>query len=82
MDARRACAAAAGLPLGMAIATTGLAQKQAPGELDHAAADPGVACSGEPLFPPLLSSRRSLQQKDAGTRSAQLAEAFRVRGRC
>src|ERR1700737_2714748 len=30
-----------------------LKQQEAPGELDHAAADPGVAGSGEPLFPPL-----------------------------
>jgi len=28
---------------------------EAPGELDHAAADPSVACSGEPLFAPLSS---------------------------
>ena len=30
-----------------------LKPQKAPGELDHAAADPGVAGSGEPLFPPL-----------------------------
>src|SRR5439155_16934246 len=30
-----------------------LKQQEAPGELDHAAADPGIAGSGEPLFPPL-----------------------------
>src|ERR1700732_5549300 len=30
-----------------------LKQQEAPGELDHAAAAPGVAGSGEPLFPPL-----------------------------
>src|SRR6202047_2429641 len=30
-----------------------LKQQEAPGELDHAAANPRVAGSGEPLFPPL-----------------------------
>src|SRR5467141_3918427 len=30
-----------------------LKQQEAPSELDHAAADPSVAGSGEPLFPPL-----------------------------
>jgi len=30
-----------------------LKPQKAPGRLDHAAADPGVAGSGEPLFPPL-----------------------------
>src|SRR5205807_7046203 len=30
-----------------------LKQQKAPGELNHAAADPGVAGSGEPLFAPL-----------------------------
>src|SRR6266480_2137319 len=29
-----------------------LKHQKAPGELDHAAADPGVAGSGEPLFAP------------------------------
>src|ERR1700730_1677306 len=30
-----------------------LKQQEAPAELDHAAADPAIAASGEPLFPPL-----------------------------
>jgi hypothetical protein len=33
-----------------------LKQQKAPGELDHAAADPGVAGFGEPLFPPLRAT--------------------------
>src|SRR3984893_4358703 len=40
-----------------------LKHKKARGELDHAAADPGVAGSGEPLFAPLRAAliRRSCQ---------------------
>src|SRR3984893_12608892 len=40
-----------------------LKPQKAPGELDHAAADPGVAGSGEPLFPPLRAAlvRRARQ---------------------
>src|SRR6201984_256316 len=30
-----------------------LKHQKAPGELNHAAADPGIASSGEPLFAPL-----------------------------
>jgi hypothetical protein len=33
-----------------------LKHQKAPGELDHAAADPGVAGSGEPLFAPLRAA--------------------------
>src|ERR1700694_2766096 len=33
-----------------------LKQQKAPGELDHTAPDPGVAGSGEPLFPPLRAA--------------------------
>ena len=33
-----------------------LKEQKAPGELDHAAADPSVAGSGEPLFPPLRAA--------------------------
>src|ERR1700726_1896561 len=33
-----------------------LKPQKAPGELDHTAADPGVACFGEPLFPPLRAA--------------------------
>src|SRR5580704_5691213 len=33
-----------------------LKQQEAPSELDHAAADPGIAGSGEPLFPPLRAA--------------------------
>src|SRR5216683_7409921 len=40
-----------------------LKQQKAPGELDHAAADPGVAGFGEALFPPLRATlvRRASQ---------------------
>src|SRR5271165_2964934 len=40
-----------------------LKEQKAPGELDHAAADPGIAGSGEPLFPPLRTTlvRRARQ---------------------
>src|SRR4030088_1951761 len=40
-----------------------LKQQKAPGELDHAAADPGIAGSGEALFPPLRATlvRRASQ---------------------
>jgi hypothetical protein len=40
-----------------------LKQQKSPGELDHAAADPSVAGSGEPLFPPLRAAlvRRASQ---------------------
>src|SRR5271156_5797495 len=40
-----------------------LKQQKAPGELDHAAADPGVAGSGQPLFPTLRAAliRRARQ---------------------
>src|SRR5438128_10066739 len=40
-----------------------LKQQETPSELDHAAADPGVAGSGEPLFPPLCAAlvRRASQ---------------------
>ena len=34
-----------------------LQQQQAPDELDHVAPDSGVACFGEPLFPPKTTSR-------------------------
>lgn len=34
-----------------------LKQQQAPDELDHVAPDSGVACFGEPLFPPKTTSR-------------------------
>src|SRR2546421_3417588 len=40
-----------------------LKPQKAPGELDHAAADPGIAGSGEPLFPTLRAAlvRRACQ---------------------
>src|SRR3954453_11553080 len=40
-----------------------LKSQKAPGELDHAAADPGVAGSGEPLFAPFRAAlvRRACQ---------------------
>jgi hypothetical protein len=40
-----------------------LKPQELPGELDHAAADPGIACFGEPLFPPLRPAlvRRACQ---------------------
>jgi hypothetical protein len=33
-----------------------LKHQKAPGELDHAAADPGIAGPGEPLFAPLRAA--------------------------
>jgi len=40
-----------------------LKPQESPGELDHTAADPGIACFGEPLFPPLRPAlvRRACQ---------------------
>src|SRR5262249_50931789 len=40
-----------------------LKHQKAPGELDHAAADPGIAGAGEPLFAPLRAAlvRRACQ---------------------
>src|ERR1700756_1713089 len=49
-----------------------LKPQKAPGELDHGAADPGVAGSGEPLFAPLRAAliRRACQAGVAGHGSA------------
>src|ERR1700736_5134159 len=59
--------------------------QKAPGELDHAAADPGVAGSGEALFPPLRTAlvRRARQTGPrvrplAGPRTGSTRHRFAV----
>jgi hypothetical protein len=49
-----------------------LKPQKAPGELDHAAAVPGIAGCGEPLFPPFRAAlvRRTRQAGVAGHGSA------------
>src|ERR1700732_2201965 len=55
-----------------------LKPQKAPGEVDHAAADPGVAGSGEPLFSPLRAALVRALKGDAARATAELAEARRL----